>query len=241
MRLFGAHSKNRLKPHLREQWVIPPKANAEFVFRMEDVLEVYTRPYDPRYPQVCLDETSTQLLVETRPVLPMQPGHPERFDYEYEREGVANLFMCYEPLRGFRHVFVRERRTKVDWAACIRELLDVYYPQADKLVLVMDNLNTHTPSSLYEAFSPQEARRLVDRLEIHYTPKHGSWLDMAEIELSVLARQCLDRRIASMEDLDQEVGAWEQWRNAQERAIDWRFTTQDARIKLKHLYPSVDL
>ena len=156
---------------------------------MEDVLEVYTRPYDVRYPQVCLDETSTQLLAETRPVLPMQPGYPERFDYEYKREGVANLFMCYEPLRGFRHVFVRERRTKVDWAACVRELLDVYYPQAEKLVLVMDNLNTHTPSALYEAFSPQEARRLVDRLELHYTPRHGSWLDMAEIELSVLARQ----------------------------------------------------
>lgn len=205
---------------------------------MEDVLEVYTRPYDPRYPQVCLDEASTQLLTETRPVLPMQPGYPERFDYEYVRQGVSNLFMCYEPLRGFRHVFVRERRTKIDWAYCVKELLDVYYPQAERVVLVMDNLNTHTPSALYEAFSPQEARRLVERLEIHYTPKHGSWLDMAEIELSVLARQCLDRRIGSLDSLRQQVAAWEETRNQRKSAVDWRFTTADARIKLKHLYPS---
>ncbi len=207
---------------------------------MEDVLEVYTRPYDPRYPQVCLDETSTQLLVDNRTVLPMKPGVSSRFDYEYVRQGVANLFMCYEPLRGIRHVMVRERRTKADWAACIKELVELHYPEADKITLVMDNLNTHTPGALYEVFAPQEARRLAERLEIHYTPKHGSWLDMAEIELSVLARQCLGRRIGSMDALRQEVAAWEQRRNSQGSAIDWRFATADARIKLKHLYPLID-
>lgn len=207
---------------------------------MEDVLEVYTRPYDPRYPQVCLDETSTQLLAETRPVLPMQPGHPERFDYEYVRQGVANLFMCYEPLRGWRHVLVRERRTKADWAFCIKELLEVHYPLAERVVLVMDNLNTHTPAALYEVFAPQQARRLVERLEIHYTPKHGSWLDMAEIELSILARQCLRQRIPDLTVLRQEVAAWEERRNRQQSAVDWRFTTTDARIKLKHLYPAIN-
>lgn len=207
---------------------------------MEDVLEVYTRPYDARYPQVCIDETSTQMLSDTRPALPMKQGYVERVDYEYKREGVANLFMCYEPLRGFRHVFVRERRTKLDWADCIRELLDVYYPHAERLVLVMDNLNTHTPAALYEAFEAAEARRLVERLEVHYTPKHGSWLDMAEIELSVLGRQCLDRRIGSIELLRHEVSEWEKCRNARGSAIDWRFTTADARIKLKHLYPLMD-
>ena len=207
---------------------------------MEDVLEVYTRPYDARYPQVCLDETSTQLLTDSRAALPMQPGVTARYDYEYVRQGVANLFMCYEPLRGRRHVFVRERRTKVDWAECIKQLVDVVYPEADKLVLVMDNLNTHTPAALYEVFAPKEARRLAERLEIHYTPKHGSWLDMAEIELSVLARQCLDRRIGSTDELRRQVVAWEQRRNSQGSAVDWRFTTADARIRLKHLYPSID-
>lgn len=207
---------------------------------MEDVLDVYTRPYDSRYPQVCLDETSTQLLTDSRPALPMQPGVSSRFDYEYVRQGVANLFMCYEPLRGFRHVMVRERRTKADWAFCIKELVEVHYPEAEKVVLVMDNLNTHTPAALYEVFAPQEARRLAQRLEIHYTPKHGSWLDMAEIELSVLARQCLGRRIGSMGALRQEVAAWEQRRNSQGSAIHWRFATADARIKLKHLYPLIN-
>ncbi len=206
---------------------------------MEDVLEVYTRPYDPRFPQVCLDETSTQLLTHSRSPLLMQPGHPERQDYEYGREGVANLFMCYEPLAGRRRVMVRERRTKADWAWCIRELLEVDYPEAERLVLVMDNLNTHTPAALYEVFPPEEAWSLAQRLEIHYTPKHGSWLDMAEIELSVLARQCLDRRIPDQVTLTQEVAAWEQRRNTQGRTIDWRFTTADARIKLKHLYPTI--
>lgn len=206
---------------------------------MEDVLEVYTRPYDPRFPQVCLDETSTQLLSHRRPPLPTQPGQPARQDYEYVRQGVANLFMCYEPLAGRRQVMVRERRTKADWAWCVKELLEVHYPKAQRLVLVLDNLNTHTPSALYEVFPPEEARSLVQRLEIHYTPKHGSWLNMAEIELSVLARQCLSRRIPDQATLTSEVAAWETTRNTQGQAVDWRFTTADARIKLKHLYPSI--
>ena len=206
---------------------------------MEDVLAVYTRPYDPRFPQVCLDEASTQLLTHSRTPQPPKPGQPERQDYEYGRAGVANLFMCYEPLAGQRRVMVRERRTKADWAWCIKELLEAHYPQAERLVLVMDNLNTHTPASLYEAFPPEEARALAQRLEIHYTPEHGSWLNMAEIELSVLARQCLDRRIPDLETLGWETAAWEKRRNAQGTPADWRFTTADARIKLKHLYPSI--
>lgn len=206
---------------------------------MEDVLEVYTRTYDPRFPQVCLDETSTQLLSHSRPPLPMQAGQPARQDYEYVRQGVANLFMCYEPLAGRRRVMVRERRTKADWAWCIKELVETHYPAAERLVLVMDNLNTHTPAALYETFPPEEARSLAERLEIHYTPKHGSWLNMAEVELSVLARQCLDRRIPDQATLTREVAAWEQRRNAQGGTINWRFTTPDARIKLKHLYPSI--
>ena len=205
---------------------------------MEDVLAVYTRPYDPRFPQVCLDETSTQLLSHSRAPLPLKPGILERQDYEYGREGVVNLFMCYEPLAGRRHVMVRERRTKVDWAWCIKELLETHYPAAERLVLVMDNLNTHSVASLYEAFPPPEARRLAKKLEIHYTPKHGSWLNMAELELSVLARQCLDDRMADQPTLARATAAWERARNRHQRAINWRFTTKDARIKLKHLYPS---
>ena len=206
---------------------------------MEDVLAVCTRPYDPRCPQVCLDEASTQLLTHSRPPQPPQPGRPARQDYEYGRAGVANLFMCYEPLAGRRRVMVRERRTKADWAWCIRELLEEHYPQAERLVLVWDNLNTHTPASLYEVFPAEAAWRLAQRLEIHYSPKHGSWLNMAEIELSVLARQCLDRRIPDGETLVWEVAAWEEGRNAQGTPVDWRFTTAGARIKLKHLYPSI--
>ncbi|HET9974721.1 MAG TPA: IS630 family transposase, partial [Streptosporangiaceae bacterium] len=180
-----------MKPHLREQWCIPPAQNAEFVWRMEDVLAVYTRPYDPRRPQVGLDETSRQLLGEVAPPLPPAPGHPARQDYEYTREGVCNLFLVTEPLRGWRQVTVSDRRARVDFAHVVKELVDVHYPDAEAIVLVMDNLNTHTPASLYEAFPPAEAKRLTDKLEIHYTPKHGSWLNVAEIELSVLARQCL--------------------------------------------------
>jgi hypothetical protein len=206
---------------------------------MEDVLEVYTRPYDPRFPQVCLDETSRQLLGEVSPPLPPAPGRPARQDYEYQRRGVCNLFMVTEPLRGWRAVVVSDRRTRIDWAHTIRELVDVHYPDAERIVLVQDNLNTHTPASLYEAFAPAEARRLADKLELHYTPKHGSWLNMAEIELSVLTTQCLDRRLADRASLEREVAAWGAARNAAGCKIDWRFTTEDARIKLKHLYPKI--
>jgi hypothetical protein len=206
---------------------------------MEDVLEVYTRPYDPRRPQVCLDETSRQLLAEVTPPRLIAPGRPARQDYEYERRGVCNLFLVCEPLRGWRHVTVSDRRTRIDWAHCIKELVDVHYPDAERVVLVQDNLNTHTPASLYEAFKPAEARRLADRLELHYTPKHGSWLNMAEIELAVLAEQCLDRRLTGRVLLEREVAAWQATRNATGRGVDWRFTTEDARIKLKHLYPAV--
>lgn len=206
---------------------------------MEDVLEVYTRPYDERYPQVCLDEKSKQLISEVRDPLATGPGRPARYDYEYKREGTANLFIVSEPLGGWRHLTVTERRTKIDWAHCIKELVDLHYPHAERIVLVMDNLNTHTPAALYEAFTPSEARRLSRKLEIHYTPKHGSWLNMAEIELSVLSRQCLDQRIPDRESLAEEVGAWEGERNAAESSIDWRLTTADARLKLKHLYPEV--
>jgi transposase len=206
---------------------------------MEDILEVYTRPYDEHFPQVCLDEKSKQLIAEVKEPLAASPGRPARQDYEYEREGKANLFIVCEPLAGWRHLSVTQRRTKVDWAHCIKELVEEHYPLAEKIVLVLDNLNTHTPAALYEAFTPAEARRLLERLEIHYTPKHGSWLNMAEIELSVLARQCLNRRIPDREALAGEVGAWEEERNATESTIDWRFTTADARIKLKHLYPEI--
>jgi transposase len=230
--------KNVLKPWLTKRWCIPPEASGEFVWRMEDVLEVYTRPYDPRRPQVCLDEVSKQLLADARPSLPPRPGRSKRVDYEYERRGTANLFLCCEPLRGWRSVRVTERRTRLDWARCIKELADVHYPDAERIVLVLDNLNTHTPGSLYEAFPPAEAKRLADKLEIHYTPKHGSWLNIAELELSVLARQCLDRRIPERAELEREVAAWEDERNSLGGTIDWRFTTDDARIKLRRLYPA---
>jgi hypothetical protein len=221
--------------------VIPPQANAEFVCAMEDVLEVYTRPDDPRRPQVCLDETSKQLVADTREPLPATPGQSARVDDAYERKGTANLFMVFEPLAGQRCVKVTERRTAVDFAQLIQELVDVQYPQVEQIVLVMDNLNTHKPASLYEAFAPAEARRLMERLEIHYTPKHGSWLNMAETELSVLATQCLDRRIPDPTTLTQEVAAWERQRNTAKSRVDWRFTTHDARITLKRRYPSIQL
>ena len=185
-----------------------------------------------------MDETSKQLLGDVRPPEAVAPGHPAHVDYEYARLGTANLFLFCEPLRGWRQVRVTERRTKVDWARAIRELVDVHYPDAERIVLVLDNLNTHTPASLYETFAPAEAKRLADKLEIHPTPKHGSWLNIAEIELSVLARQCLARRIDSLATLAREVAAWETERNASQRGVDWRFTTADARVKLKRLYPS---
>jgi hypothetical protein len=225
---------------LKKQWCIPPKASAEFVWKMEDVLEVYKRPYDPKRPLVCLDETSKQLVGETRTPLPVGPGREARYDYGYRRNGVANLFMIFEPLAGKRRVKVTARRTKPDWAECVREMVDEMYPETDQIVLVMDNLNTHTPASLYEAFPPDEAKRIADRLEIHYTPKHGSWLDMAEIELAILGRQCLDSRIDNAEQLKRETSAWEAERNAAQAKVDWQFTTADARIKLKRLYPSIE-
>ncbi len=206
---------------------------------MEDVLTVYKRPFDPRFPQVCMDEVSEQLLRDIRESLPMEQGKPERQDYEYERGGVANLFLFSEPLAGQRWVDVTQHRTRVDWAHQIEELVDERYPEAEKIVLVMDNLNTHTPASLYEAFSPAEAKRLADKLQIHYTPKHGSWLNIAEIELSVLSRQCLDRRVPDSETPESGVKAWEERRNAEGCKVDWRFTTEDARTKLKRLYPSL--
>ena len=219
--------------------MIPPEADAEFVCAMEDVLDVYQRPYDPRRPVVCLDEASKQLTRETRTPIPAKSGQPERVDYEYERNGTANLFMTFEPLAGRRRVTVTDRRTKVDFARVIRELVDEQYPKADKVVLVMDNLNTHKLSSLYEAFAPEEAWRLIGRLEVHHTPKHGSWLNMTETELSVLSGQCLDRRIGEKNELRAEVAAWEKARNTAKCRVDWQFTTADARVKLKRLYPSI--
>ena len=205
---------------------------------MEDVLAVYKRPYDPKRPQVCMDETSKQLIGEVRKPLPAEPGKPQRYDHEYSRNGVANIFMTVEPLTSESHVKVTERRTKIDWAHFTKELVDDLYPTAEVIVLVMDNLNTHSKASLYEAFEPAEAKRIADKLEIHYTPKHGSWLDMAEIQLSVLSRQCLNRRIPDIEILKKEVDAWQQGRSENSTPINWRFTTEDARIKLRRLYPS---
>lgn len=206
---------------------------------MEDVLEVYHRPYDPQRPVICLDEQPTQLIGETRMPIPLQPGQPQRYDYEYERIGTANNFMIVEPLAGWRKVSVRATKTALDLAHEIKELLDVDDPKAEKVVLIWDNLNTHAPASLYKAFPPREARRLLDRLEIHYTPKHGSWLDIAEIELSVFTKQCLDRRIDDIDTLRSEAKARADRRNASGAVVDWQFTTDNARIKLKRLYPQL--
>jgi hypothetical protein len=220
--------------------VIPPEQNAEFVCAMEDVLEVYHRPYDPERPVVCFDEASKQLIKETRTPIRAAPRRPATTDYEYERNGTANLFMMFEPLAGKRHVRVTERRTAVDYAHAVRELVDVHYADAARIVLVQDNLNTHKPASLYEAFTPEEARRIMNRLEIHYTPKHGSWLNMAETELGILSRQCLDRRIDDRPVLTREVAAWETARNSAECKVHWQFTTADARTKLWRLYPVIE-
>ena len=207
---------------------------------MEDVLEVYKRPYDPKRPVVCLDETSKQLIGETRVPVAAAPGRVAHEDYEYVRNGVANLFMIFEPLAGQRDVEVTDRRTKKDYAQCLRKVADQMYPQAERIVLVQDNLNTHAPASLYEAFPPAEAQRLMNRFEVHYTPKHGSWLDMAEIELGILGRQCLARRIENVEDLRPQVAAWEAERDQADSRVNWQFRTEDARIKLKRLYPSFE-
>ena len=206
---------------------------------MEDVLEVYQRPFDVSRPLVCLDEAAKQLVGETRAALAAEPGKPRRVDAEYRRCGTASVFMLNAPLVGRRHVRVREQRTRIDFAEVVRELCDELYPQAEKIVLVMDNLNTHNIASLYEAFRPPEARRLAEKLEIHYTPKHGSWLNMAEIELSVLSRQCMHAYFETLELLARAIAKWERERNARKAGIDWRFTTNDARVKLKRLYPSI--
>lgn len=206
---------------------------------MEDVLEVYHVPYDPHVPMVCMDEQPVQLIKETRQPLPAAPGQPEKVDYEYERNGTANIFMFTEPLTGTRHVRVTAHRTAVDWAYEIRDLLEVRYPEAARVRLVCDNLNTHSIGSLYEAFPPEQARRLASRLEMHHTPKHGSWLNIAEIELSALTLQCLDRRVPDLETLIHETTQWEQRRNASQKGVDWQFSTHDARIKLKRLYPQM--
>ena len=220
-------------------WCIPPEKNAEFVCCMENVLETYRQPYSADEPVICMDEVSVQLIGETRQEIPMAPGEPVRCDYEYERKGTANIFMVCEPLKGFRQVTVTERRTRMDWAKLIREVVDVIYPHAKRIKLVMDNLNTHGFASLYEAFEPAEARRIMKRLDIIHTPKHGSWLNMAEIELSVLTRQCLSRRMGDIVELKSEVTAWRSDRNQSQTGVDWQFTAEDARIKLKRLYPKV--
>lgn len=206
---------------------------------MEDVLDVYQRPHDPKRPLICLDETNRQLTLETRPSIAAKPNQPKRIDYEYKRNGVVNLFMMFAPLEAKRHVHVSDQRARVDFAACVKELVDVHYPEADRIVLVMDNLNTHSVGSLYEAFEPTEAKRLADKLEIHHTPKHGSWLNMAEIEIGILSRQALSGYVATKEEMIARVAAWQADRNAECSTVNWQFTTQDARVKLKRLYPVI--
>lgn len=227
---------------MRKMWCIPPDQNASFVAAMEDVLEVYSRPYDPKKPVVCMDEQPIQLLSDSRPTIKMsETNHTEKVDHEYVREGTCCAFMFNEPLGGWRRVTINETRKKTDWAEQIKKLVDEDYPDVDKIVLVCDNLNTHNVSSLYEAFKPSEARRIWEKIELHHTPKHGSWLDMAEVELSVFTKQCLSRRIDTMETLQKEATAWYVERNSRQKGIDWQFTTEDARKKLKHLYPIIEL
>ncbi|MDE0520644.1 MAG: IS630 family transposase [Boseongicola sp.] len=230
--------KNAVKPWLKKTWCIPPKASADFACAMEDVLKTYARDFGDDTVLVCLDETSRQQTKETRTPLPVRPGQPAGFDFEYERNGTANLFMICAPLDGWRHVEVTDRRTKQDFARVLRDIADVHFPDR-KVVLVMDNLNTHRLSSLHETFEPAEASRLADRFEVRHTPKHGSWLNVAEIEINVLSRQCLDRRIPDRETLVGEVAAWQGRRNASAKPVNWRFRTEAARIKLKSLYPSI--
>jgi len=218
-------------------WCIPPEQNAEFVCAMENVLEVYKRPYDPKRPVVCMDEKPKQLVKETRTPLACGRGRPQRFDFEYERNGTANVFLFVEPLRGWRRVEVTERRTRLDWAGQVRQLVDVDYQRAQKVTLVMDNLNTHGPASLYEAFKPAEARRLIEKLEIVHTPRHGSWLNVAEVELAVMEKQSIGGRVPDRESLSTRTRAWEHERNGAKVKVNWQFTTADARIKLRRLYP----
>ena len=227
---------------MKKMWCIPPKQNAEFVSRMEDVISVYERPYDEDYPVVCMDEKPFQLLDERyQPISMSGSNHKLKYDYEYERMGTCSIFLFTEPLAGWRHASALPQRTKIDWANQVKWLLGEQYPYAKKVVLVMDNLNTHGTHSFYDAFSPDEAFRLSQRLEIHYTPKHGSWLNIAELELSALTIQCLaERRIPSIEKLNIELTAWHKNRNASQKSVDWQFTSYDARIKLKHIYPIVN-
>ena len=221
-------------------WVIPPESDGDFVANMEQVLDVYKRPYDEKKPVVCMDESPKQLIGETRTGSPIEPGKEKRVDYEYSRNGTCNIFMVNEPLAGKRRVKITKTKTKLDWAELIKEIADDDYPKADKITLVMDNLNTHKPGSLYERFKPAEAKRILDRFEFVYTPKHGSWLNMSEIELHVLNSQCLNRRIGDMDTIISESTAWVNYRNNKTAKINWQFTTKDSRIKLKRLYPSID-
>lgn len=221
--------------------MIPPKANADFVYRLEDVLDLYTQPYDPKRPVICMDETNRQLISEMKVPIKMKPGQPVKYDYQYKREGVCNLFMFFEPLRGWRRILVQKHRTKKDWVMCVTTILEECWDEIEIMRLVVDNLNTHNPAAFYEFFKPKKARQLLSRLEFHYTPKHASWLNMAEIDLSVLTRQCLKQRIPSQEAMEKEVDAWVTRRNQACRTVDWQFTTEDARIKLKRLYPSYQL
>jgi DDE superfamily endonuclease len=210
--------------------------SSEFVWRMEDVLDLYEEPYNPKQPVVCFDERPFQLTGEVRHPQPAKPGQPMRYDYEYKRNGTCNMFLFFQPLVGWRHVEVTDQRTKLDFASCMKALTDEYFPEAETIKVVLDNLNTHTPAALYEAYKPEEASRISKKLEFHYTPKHGSWLNMVEIEISVLSGQCLDRRIPDQTAVKREVAAWEKERNKRRALVNWRFTTKDARIKLKRLY-----
>lgn len=230
--------KNEIKPWRKVGWVIAPQASAAFVASMEKVLDIYSRPYDAKHPVVCMDETPRQLIRQTREPIAAAPGRPERHDYEYERCGVCNVFMASEPLAGRRLTKVTERRTKLDWAVFLQDIAQSY-PDAQRITLVMDNLNTHTPASLYEAFTPAQAKSLWDRFEFVYTPKHGSWLNVAEIEINVMVSQCLDRRIDSIETVRSEVTAWQARRDNLQAKVNWQFTTEDARVKLKRLYPTI--
>jgi hypothetical protein len=222
---------------LKEEWCLPT-VSPEFVWRMEDVLELYAEPFDPAYPVVCFDESPYQMISETRVPVPVEPGKPQRIDYEYKREGTCNLFMFFQPLGGWRHVKVTERRTAKDYAECMKELVDVHFPDAILISVVQDNLNTHTGAALYEAFAPAEARRILNKLDFRYTPKHGSWRNMAEVEIGVVLGQCLDQRIPNMATVRRKIGGWERRRNTAKAMVNWRFTTTTAREKLKRLYPS---
>ncbi len=230
-----------MKPWQQKMWCIPPDADAEFVCAMENVLAVYTRPFDATRPVVCFDEKSKQLVGEICKPIPAVPGEAERHDYEYVRNGTANLFIMVEPLRGWRRVNVTKRRTKLDFAGQMKELVDVHYPKASKLTLVMDNLNTHRMSCLYEAFAPEEARRIIEKIEVVHTPRHGSWLNMAECELSVLEKQCLGERVGDEPTLRERINLWNVDRNQRSKKIDWQFQTADARINLRRLYPQITL